>query len=600
MRPGSGRRAGRRVVGRRGGRRLLLTRAGLTWWLAGHADFVIGPFEVSWWRVMGVFVCAVVAAIVAALLPAKGIARLDIVSVLAGRVGDRTVRRGLPVGGVVVMVLSGFGLIWAAAAGRQSGALMQGYLIAGGAVGIVLGCLMVIPAVLALVGRLGTHLVLPLRLAARDTGRQRGRSTPAVAAVMAAVAAMTALSIGAASYSRQQEAAYKPERPMGTGYIELGENNRLGASSDERSIRAVLDRFAPQLRVDRQAIVTDTGPVPTTSSPTGNPMINWVSPVPPRCTEAQILAIPRPQDGPGSCPRDANATPLVKVGSLSGISAERHLSPSQRAVLAGGGILTSDPTLVRDRRISYVSGTASRSRSDGPMSYVVIRRDRLPAMTVDPGTWDAASNGGASGAWILSETATKLGWPVMVTSFNLTSPTGMISPEVERAVADRLGDSDVFQVERGYSNPYWMILSIAFSVAGLLVLIASLVSTALSLAESQNDMATLAAVGATRHTRRAIAACQALVVAGCGCVLGVAVGIVPGIALTWPLTVRAVSAEIRPSGQTMQTLAERLTGPVIEIPWLSLFAIVMLVPLLAAGLAWIAVRRHPEMTRRLA
>jgi len=373
--------------------------------------------------------------------------------------------------------------------------------------------------------------------------------------------------------------------------IELGENNnRLGASSDERSIRGVLDRFAPQLRVNRQAIVADTGAVLTTSSPSGNPMINWVSPVSPRCTEAQILAIPRPQDGPGSCPRDANATPLVKVGSLSGISAERHLSPSQRAVLAGGGILTSDPTLIRDRRISYVSGTASRSRSDGPMSYVISRRDRLPALTVDPGTWDAASNGGASGAWILSDTATRLGWPVLVTSFDLTSPTGMISTEVERAVADRLGDGNILKVERGYPNPYWLILTIAFSVAGLLVLIASLISTALSLAESQSEMATLAAVGATRHTRRAIAACQALVVAACGCVLGVAVGIVPGIASTWPLTTRVVEAAGRQS----------TSSPMIVIPWLPLFCVVVLVPLLAAGLAWLAVRRHPQLTRRLA
>jgi putative ABC transport system permease protein len=120
----------------------------------------------------------------------------------------------------------------------------------------------------------------------------------------------------------------------------------------------------------------------------------------------------------------------------------------------------------------------------------------------------------------------------------------------------------------------------------LLVLIASLISTALSLAESQNDMATLAAVGATRHTRRGVAASQALVVAACGCLLGVGVGMVPGIASTWPLTVRMLSAT-------------RQTQRVTEIPWLPLFGLVLLVPLLAAALAWLAVRRHPRMTRRL-
>jgi len=64
---------------------VLLTLVGLTWWKAGHPDLVTGPFEVSWPRVVGVFSCSVVASVVAALLPARGIARLDIVSVLAGR-----------------------------------------------------------------------------------------------------------------------------------------------------------------------------------------------------------------------------------------------------------------------------------------------------------------------------------------------------------------------------------------------------------------------------------------------------------------------------------------------------------------------------------
>jgi putative ABC transport system permease protein len=158
---------------------VLLTLAGLAWWQAAHPDFATGPFEVAWLRVVGVFICAVVASVVAALVPAKGIARLDFVSVLAGRAGDRTVHRGLPVAGVVIMVASAIGLIWSVA-------------------GLVIGCLMVIPTVLAFVGRLGAHLALPLRLAARDTARQRGRATPAVAAIMAAVATLTALSIGAA------------------------------------------------------------------------------------------------------------------------------------------------------------------------------------------------------------------------------------------------------------------------------------------------------------------------------------------------------------------------------------------------------------------
>jgi putative ABC transport system permease protein len=560
---------------------VLLTLAGLTWWEAGHADFAIGPFEVSWPRVIGVFICAVVASMVAALLPAKGIARLDIVSVLAGRSGDRKVHRGLPAAGVVVMVLSGIGLIWSVASGGAPGLGAQASFIVGGAVGLVLGCLMVIPALLALVGRLGTHLVLPLRLATRDTGRQRGRSTPAVAAIMAAVAALTALSIGAASDTRHQQDAYTPQRAMGAGAIVMS-----GEDSDERGVRTVLDRFAPQLQMDPVGSVADE-----VVNSTNGGKVRWVALVPPGCTEAQIVAI-YGKGAVADCQPLTNDNTVLHVGGLPTLSAMLPLSKSQRAVLESGGILVTDPRLVQDGEVNALSGTATQDPSGLPIGGAITQRAHPQAVVVDPQIWAAAFHGQPHGpAWILPDTATKLGWPVRIEKFNLTSPTGVISPEVERAVADRLGEGYIMSVERGFQNPYWLFLIIAFCVAGLLVLIASLISTALSLAESQNDMATLAAVGATRHTRRGIAASQAWVVAACGAVLGVAVGMIPGIALTWPLTTQ---------GSDPVTGQPITQSPVIVIPWLPLVAVCVGVPLLAAGLAWLAVRRQPQMTRRLA
>ena len=559
---------------------LLLTLAGLTWWQAGHADFATGPFEVSWPRVAGVFICAVVASVVAALLPAKGIARLDIVSVLAGRTGDYRVHRGLPIAGVILMALSGTGLIWSVATAAKAGPGTQESLIMVGAVGLVLGCLMVIPAFLAFVGRLGTRLVLPLRMAARDTARQRGRSTPAVAAIMAAVAALTALSISAASYTQLKENTYQPQGPMGSGAISLP-----GGEASQRDVRSVLARFAPQLDVDPVGYLTSNDPSMANSG-----KVPWVNLVPPGCTETQILAIFETSKAsaataityvPTRCENLSNQT-TIHVGGLSSYPAALHLSKSQRALLEAGGMLITDPKLVADGQVRFVSGTATLGASKVIGGHAITQHTRIPAVVVDRRVWATVFMGEPDGAWILPDTAKKLGWPVQIQAFNLTSPTGTISPQVESAVADRLGDGAFFQVERGFQNPFTLILLIAFLVAGLLVLIASLISTALSLAESQNDMATLAAVGATRHTRRGIAASQALVVATCGALLGVAVGMIPGIASTWPLTARGS------------------LPPTIAIPWLPLIAVCVGVPLLAAGLAWIAVRRRPQMTRRLA
>ena len=569
---------------------VVLTLAGLTWWQTGHADFATGPFEISWPRVGGVLACAVVASMVAALLPAKGIARLDIVSVLAGRPGDRKVRRGLPTAGVVIMVLSGIALIWSVVSGGNVGLSLlravprafggQMYLIVVvGTVGLILGCLMVIPALLALVGRLGTHLVLPLRLATRDTARQRGRSTPAVAAIMAAVAALTTLSIGAASYTRQQEDTYEPRMPMGSGEIIFD-----GENSNERSVRTVTDSFAPQLELDPVGYVANPAPLAKTRNS------SWITLVPPGCTEAQIVASCETHKDIGSGDSVTNGT-LLNVGNLSSLSKALPLSMSQRAVLESGGLLISDPGLIQDGQVRYVSGTASLDRAGAARGRTITQRTRFPAVVVKPRIEGGYSNGHTSDAWILADTTTKLGWPVQVTSFNVTSTTGTISPQVEAAVADRLGDGSQMYVERGFQSPYWLILLIAFSVTGLLVLIASLISTALSLAEGQNDMATLAAVGATRHTRRGIAASQAFVVAACGALLGVAVGMIPGIAITWPLTTQGLDPV------TGQPITQ---SPIIVIPWLPLLAVCVAVPLLAGGVAWIAVRRHPQMTRRLA
>ena len=555
---------------------VLLMLAGLTWWQGAHPDFATGPFEVSWPRVLGVFICAVLASVVAALLPAKGIARLDIVSVLAGRTGDHSVRRGLPVAGFTIMVLSGIATIWSVAALGKAGPNAQAPLIVVGAVGLVLGCLMVIPAVLALVGRLGTHLVLPLRLAARDTGRQRGRSTPAVAAIMAAVGALTALSISAASYTQHKQDTYQSQQPMGTGVIYVP-----GGDASQRDVRAVLARFAPQLKVEPVGYLGDDAPLATKSS-----KVSWVNPVPPGCTEAQILAVlqtsnANPTGASKTAPTHCQNQITTHVSSLSLYPAALHLSKSERAVLEGGGMLITDSNLVQDGQIRFFSGTATRESSGVIGGGAITRRTAIPAVVVDPQVWATAFSGERDGAWILPDTAKRHGWPVYILDFNLTSPTGTISPQVEAAVADRLGDGATFQVERGYQNPRRLILLILFSVAGLLVMVASLISTALSLAESQNDMATLAAVGATRGTRRGIAAAQALVVAACGALLGVGVGMIPGIASTRLLTSQG-------------------SPPTIAIPWLPLAAIGIAVPLLAAGLAWIAVRRHPQMTRRLA
>ncbi len=99
-----------------------------------------------------------------------------------------------------------------------------------------------------------------------------------------------------------------------------------------------------------------------------------------------------------------------------------------------------------------------------------------------------------------------------------------------------LGDEVEVSVERGFSRDDAVVVAVLLGVFALLILVITLTSTALTLAEQQTDQATLAALG--RHARHppADGAAAAFLLAAVGCVLGVAVGLVPGIAIARPLT----------------------------------------------------------------
>ena len=80
------------------------------------------------------------------------------------------------------------------------------------------------------------------------------------------------------------------------------------------------------------------------------------------------------------------------------------------------------------------------------------------------------------------------------------------------------------------------MLAILFTLGGVLMLGGTLTATFLALSDARPDLATLSAVGATPRTRRGVAAAYALVVGFVGALLGAAVGFIPGIAITYPLT----------------------------------------------------------------
>ena len=125
-------------------------------------------------------------------------------------------------------------------------------------------------------------------------------------------------------------------------------------------------------------------------------------------------------------------------------------------------------------------------------------------------------------------------------------------------------------------RPSALLLAIA-GIAGFVTLAGVAISVALSAAEGRADLATLAAVGAPPSRRRALAASQALLVAGVGCALGLALG-------------------------TFVVFAARATtgSPEFVVPWGNLVLTGLAVPLAAVVVAALGTPSRLPLVRRIA
>jgi putative ABC transport system permease protein len=223
---------------------------------------------------------------------------------------------------------------------------------------------------------------------------------------------------------------------------------------------------------------------------------------------------------------------------------------------------------------------------------------RLPALVLP---WEQFALGqatqmGGYSAYLADETADRLGWAHQDAFLQFVYPAGPI----DRATQDRMtaavktvSDTGSIEVERGFERDDTVAILILMGIIGAIILVATFVSTALSMAEQLPLMGTLAAVGATRMTRRKLAAAQAFHLAGLGAVIGAAIGILPGIAAA-----RTVTTGYAPSYGGFTDQAAEVIGPFVVIPWLQVIAPIVVIPVIAAVFAFVSIRRAPTVTRR--
>ena len=568
----------------------------LVGWTRRDGLGIDGPFDIRWELLAALALCATVSTLVAALAPARRLGRLDIVGVMRGQSVSPRPSTLLFVGGLVLAAVGSVAIFAGIDAGRSTVfGLGAEYLVTIGAVLLILGALFLVPVLLMLVGRAGTWLPASLRMAARDLARHRSRSAPSVAAVLAAVAGLTFGLTGLASDTAQTEREYLPQTITGEVLVSGG------IDLDLEAVRAA----APAGLVASEALTVDTGDPflqGAQQPPTEPYRMTFLNLVPEGCTAERTV---QDDEWAPVSQAEADAGPPCMVAGTNGLNgASVVLLPADeivrrlqledaeaRAVRQGAAVVRGAAAgggqTVRLARGTYaIDPTATTVVSP---DIVVDQEDTVPVVAVPQGRASSARMLGAS-LLLATDTPTTRGLATVPTSFSLRDPSGAaVSSDVADRIQQTLGDEVYVSVEKGFERDDRLVVAILLGVFALIVLVITLTSTALTLAEQQTDQATLAALGATRGTRRVMAAAQAFLLAAVGCLLGVAVGLVPGIAISRPLT---------SNGYDPLTGAPTAEGSILVLPWQSLLVVGLLVPLVAAAIAAAGIRRAPQITRR--
>ena len=520
-----------------------------------------GPFDVPWLHLLGIAGFGLLSAVLAAVVPAWIASRQDVVAVLGGRRGDRNPSLRSPILGVVLL---GAGIAGATYGARST---MNGeFFIAASAVVAVLGMILLVPLVVVLVARLGRRLPLVLRYAVRDAARHRTRTVPAVAAVAATVAGVVALGIAVSSDEAENRATYTQQLPMGMGLVSFGWSSEATVADAEGVVKAA-NEAVPGVH----AMVVD-------GVKADRPDGTWTS-----------LSFRAP-GGPDFL--------LSQYGGTLG--SDVLVADS----LPGGDLLGLDPT-DRARADAALSAGGVVAFADGRLAGEVGGLDRVRA---DVEEMDAEGNPGDARHHTFPGAVVSTGRiigpqavisPAAARRFSLTvTPVGVVleGATITRAqqrdldeAASGITDQASVYVERGYQAPDdTVVIQLVLGALGaVLMLGGTLTATFLALSDARPDLATLAAVGASPRKRRGVASSYALVVGLVGAVLGAAVGFIPGIAVTYPLTGNAWD----PTG----------TGPshYVDVPWLLIAGLVVVLPLLTAAIVGITARSRLPMVARL-
>jgi putative ABC transport system permease protein len=504
------------------------------------AHHVIGVFQLPWTVVGVAMVLAVVAAYAAAARPARAIARVPVVTALSGRPPAPKAARHLAVPfGLGFLALAFFLLglagsgVGTNSTGNSSAQLRE---VALGFILLVAAVVLLSPACLAVLAKLGRWTPVMVRLALRDLARYRARSGPALAAISLSVLIASIVTVvsaarfgGAVDYvgpnlTSSQLVVYPP-----------GHDNPNGpppTASQLAAARTTGQHIAGSLD-DRYLLTLET---PSGSLQYGGPGRGWSGPV--------YVATPQ----------------LLSAFGITSAQVNRDAD-----------VLTMRPGLSTTRLLQLWD--SPKVPSDGPCtpgsclaSPPVQEISALPSGTSAPNT-------------VLTEhamrtfrfTATTTGWLIQ-------APGALTAAQITEArqAAATAGAS----IETADNIPSFTQITDTAVIFGMVLALGILaMSVGLVRSETASDLRTLTATGASGTARRTLTAVTAGALALTGAVVGTAGGYLAAIGFF--------------RTNRLDQLSELQSIPVAGLLW-----ILVGMPLIAVVVSWLLAGREPSAISR--
>lgn len=499
------------------------------------------PIQIPWWSLAALWLIGTTAALVAARVPARSVAKQDVLSgVRSAETAPETAH--FPRLGTSLTILGAvIGLVAILRPPQQGwdGRVPVEQVVLPAAVSCILlfvGLLLASGWLLDRWGRLARG-PLAVRLALRDGARNRGRAVACVAAALAVTALVSAALVAFASVGATDKAGHRPSMRAGLGQV------RLYEMTPQQGILSA--------KTQAQAATAIKGVMGQADA--------LVLTMPQRCDDnfcTMASLVPQCSDGTSECMLTGWNVPVVGDAlTYQFLTGEPAPQAVVDALASGKAVTFSPEAFAHDSVIISPAMDPSASAPPADVTIPAIMPLKGPHPTI-----------------ISPETAARyrLG---TVAPQTLAIDMGRIPTEREatqiRAALQR--EAGVEPMSFGYeTGPVDRYASARIWVgrAGLgLLLVVAAVTTMLTLTDALGSHATLAAIGASRRTLRRMAATQTLVTNGLGAGLGVLVGAIP-----------------------MAVVLAAAKGVVFAAPWGWLALLVVGVPALAAGLTLVLVR----------